>query len=108
MRWSDVKDCVSHHCSRATQRAFEIAERETDLLVVEVVKKDHKYQAVFSANLGQGHSVYATITRNSKHNFSVVSESGYPEDKIPGFNDDTLEEIGKAFIRVVRKHGITG
>ena len=103
MRWSDVKDCVSH-CSHSTQHAFGVAKRETEEISVEVCKKDKKYTAEFSAYLGQGHQATVTIIRDDKHSYRIVSS----DEQMPGFKGRNLEELGKAFIRAVRKHHVHG
>ena len=103
MKWADVKSCVSH-CSHSTQRAFEVAKRGTEEISVEVSHRDQKYKAVFSAYLGQGHAASVEITRDHKHSFSIVSKG----EQMPGFNGRSLEEIGRAFIRGVRKHHMKG
>ena len=103
MKWCDIKSCVSH-CSHSTQHAFETAKRQTDEINVDVSKRDNKYKAVFSAYLGQGHVATVEITREHKHSYKIVSKG----DPMPGFSGNSLEEIGKAFIRGVRKHHMKG
>ena len=104
MDWRVVDACV-HRCSTATQQAYAAAKAAAEIKVrVADERRGRITVATIFVHTVEGMKCRADVRRNSEHDYRVLNQNR----PIPGFDEPSLIEFGRACICAVRKNGRRG